>query len=264
MRRFAIVLLFFSVAACAVAQTISQAQVAPASDPQAISLAQQSIAALTGGNPISDMTLNANVISNIGPDYNTGTGTFRAKGISESRVDLNLSDGTHTDARSVTSGIPSGAWTRNGGSATSYAAHNCWTDAAWFLPALTSLTQTANANFVFKYIGTESHNGISTQHIQLFQLGSTDGGVVQNLSTSDFYLDPNSSLPLAVVFNAHADDNMNVNLPTEVRFASYQPVNGVNVPFHFQKLINGGVVLDVTVTSVVFNSGVLDSVFSMQ
>ena len=87
---------------------------------------------------------------------------------------------------------------------------------------------------------------------------------MQNLSTTDVFLNSNSSLPLAIAFNAHADDNMNVNLPIEIRFANYQPTNGVNIPFHFQRLINGGVVLDVTVTSVVVNSGMSDSLFTMQ
>ncbi len=262
MRRLAIALLLFSSAVCALAQTTSQA--APTSDPQAVSLAQQAIAALTGGASISDLTLNANVTSNIGPDYETGTGTFRAKGTGESRVDLSLSNGTISDVRSAANGIPAGAWAKNGGSATSYAQHNCWSDASWFFPALSSLAQTNNSRFVFKYIGQETHNGVSAQHVELFQVGSNDGGVVQNLSTTEVYLDLNSSLPLAIAFNAHADDNMNVNLPTEIRFAKYQPVNGVNVPFHFQRLINGGVVLDVTVTSAVFSSGLLDSLFTMQ
>src|SRR6267154_3070838 len=167
MHRFA-VFLFFSCTLCASAQSASQA--APASDLQAITLAQQSIAALTGSASINDVTLNANVISILGSDNETGTGTFRAKGVSESRVELSLSNGTRSDVRIATDGIPAGAWSASGGTVTAYAQHNCWTDAPWFFPALSSLSQTGNQNFVFKYIGQEQHLTTLTQHIQVFQL----------------------------------------------------------------------------------------------
>ena len=240
------------------------AATANGSDPFAITLAQQSVAALTGGLPVSDVTLNANVISILGSDSETGTGTFEAKGTSEGRVDLNLSGGTRTDVRNALNGIPAGAWEKNGATSTAYAGHNCYTDAAWFFPALSSLTQTANPNFIFKYVGQEQHGGVSTQHIRVFQIGQQDNGTVQRLSTMDFYLDATSNLPLAAALKVHADNDMNTDLATEIRFANYQTVTGFQVPFHFQRILNGGVVLDVTVTNAVFNTGLLDTSFTLQ
>jgi len=230
----------------------------PASDPFAVSLAQQSVAALTGGATISDVTLNGNVTSILGADYETGTGTFKAKGTSESRVDLSLGSGTRSDVRNVTNSAPAGAWAKNGRNSTPYADHNCWTDSAWFFPALSSLTQTANPSFVFSYIGQEQHGGLNTQHIQVNQLGP-----FQSVSTMDFYLDPASYLPLAVAFNAHPDNDMNKNIPTEILFANYQTVSGFQVPFNVQRMFNGGVVLDVTITTAVFNTGLPDSLFTL-
>ncbi|HEX6802154.1 MAG TPA: hypothetical protein VF133_00610 [Terriglobales bacterium] len=245
------------------AQTVSQPL--PASDPQAITLAQQSFAALLGGATITDVTLNGNVTSIFGADNETGTGTFEAKGTGESRIDLNLSGGTRSDVRNVTSAGPVGAWETNGGTPTAYPQHNCWTDAAWFFPALSSLSQTANANFVFKYAGQQQHGAVMSQHIRISQALSWDyNGTMLRLSTLDFYLDPNSHLPLAVSFSVHADNDENTNIPTEIDFANYQPVNGVLVPFHFQQSLNGRVVLDVTVTSATFNSGLQDSIFTLQ
>jgi len=232
------------------------------SDPQAISLAQKSIAALLRGVTISDVTLNANVISLLGSDYETGTGTLRAKGTSKSRVDLNLDKGSLLELRTDSNGVPSGAWGRNGKSRKSFAQHNCWTDAAWFFPALSSLSQTANPHFVFKYIGPQTRNGVPVQHIVVFQSRPDDGGLLQRLSTMDFYLDASSSLPLDIAFNLHADDNMNLNLPTEIRFANYKSISGTTIPLHFQKLINGNVILDISVTSAVVNSGVSDNLFT--
>jgi len=174
-----------------------------------------------------------------------------------------LSGRTRSDVRNVASDSPSGAWETNGTSSTAYAFHNCWTDAAWFFPALSSLSQTANPRLIFKYIGQEQHNGVATQHIQVFQVPVQGPKSAQRLSLMDFYLDPASYLPLAISFNLHPDDDMSTNIPVEIDFANYQAVSGIQVPFHFQRSFNGGVVLDVTVTNAVFNSGLPDSLFTL-
>jgi hypothetical protein len=253
---------FFVLSLFAAVQAVSQA--IPSSDPVAVSMAAKSMAALTGGLPITDATLHADVTWIMGSDSEMGTGTLTAKGISEARVDLNLTGGTRTDVRNVTNGLPAGGWNAKGGTSTAYAQHNSWTDAGWFFPALFSLAQSGNPNFVFSYVGQEQHGGVTVEHIRNFQMTATaskDISTAQRLSTMDFYLDPLSFLPLAVSFNAHADNDLNVDIPIEVRFAKYQPVSGIQVPFHIQKMLNGGVVLDITVTNAILNSGLLDSSF---
>jgi hypothetical protein len=252
MHRLAVAIVFLLAAIRATAQS-------PASDPQAISLARQSVVALTGGNVVSDVTLNASVTSSAGSDPDTGTGTFQAKGTTEARVDLNLLSGNRSDVRYLQNGLPGGAWQTEAGASTAYAQHNCWTDAAWFFPALSSLTQTANSHFIFKYVGLEKHAGAKTQHVQVYQLST-----LRQLGTMDFYLDAASSLPVAIAFNLHADDNMSTNVPMEVRFGNYQSVNGIQIPFHFQQLQNGAPVIDATVTNAVLNTGLLDSLFALQ
>jgi hypothetical protein len=258
MFRLAVALSFLISAVCALGQNPLS------SDTSAVSLAQKSVAALTGGASVSDVTLNANVISILGSDNETGTGTLTAKGLSESRVDLNLSGGTRSEVRNSANGGPAGAWTKNGGASTPFAVHNTLTDSAWFFPALSSLTQTANPNVVFKYIGQEQHSGVSTQHIQIFQAPSAGIPSLQRLSTTDVYLDAATLLPVAVAFKVHPDKDMNTDIPTEILFANYRSVNGIQVPFHFQRMLNGGVILDVTVTSVALNTGLQDSSFILQ
>lgn len=256
MYRLAAVVIAFLSASLAIAQNVTS------SDAFAISLAQKSMAALTGGKPASDVTLSANVISILGSDNESGTATLLAKGVGESRVDLKLNNWSRSDVRSIQSGVPIGSWEKNGETAVAYAGHNCRTDAAWFFPALSSLSQTSNPNFVFRYIGVEQHSGLSTQHIQVFQINS-GAPEVQQLSVTDFYVDPSSFLPLAINFPVHPDEDMNRSIRMEIDFSAYQSINGIQVPFHFQKLLNDGVILDVEVTSAVFNTGLLDSVFSI-
>jgi hypothetical protein len=126
------------------------------------------------------------------------------------------------------------------------------------------LTQTTNPAYVFKYIGQEQHGGMAVQHIRVFQIVPKDtGGIFQWLSTMDFYLDVNTNLPDAIATNTHPDNNMGTDIALEVRFASYQTINGVMVPLHFQQIFNGDVVLDITVTNAVFNTGLPDSLFTL-
>jgi hypothetical protein len=272
MARFVVVCLL-----CSLLPSLALAQDPAASNPQAltptlasdfsaISLAQQSVAALTGGATISDVTLTANVISILGSDAESGTSKLLALSSGLSRVDLNLSSTTRSDIRNVSNGVPVGEWILNGGTPSPYALHNCWTDASWFFPALSFLTQTAAPNFFFKYVGQEQHGGTTVQHLRVFQLGSVDSsGDLRSstLSTTDFYLDATSFLPVAMAFKVHADNDMNTDIPVEIRFGGYQGVNGVQIPFHIQRMFNGTIVLDISVTSTTINSGPSAALFQI-
>jgi hypothetical protein len=247
--------------ACALAQTSPSV---PTSDPIAVALARKSIAALTGGVSINDVTLNATVISILGPQDESGTATFQAKGTLDSRTDLSLPSGTRSDVRNTLNGTPGGSWVAGSPKSTAYATHNCFTDAVWFFPALSSLSQTTNPNVVFQYVGQEQHAGVNALHIKTYvgRLGAFSG--LERLTALDFYLDPLSSLPLAIAFSLHPDNDMNIDIPSEIRFANYQSVSGAQVPFHFQRMLNGGVTLDVNVTGAAINTGLQDSLFTLQ
>ncbi len=76
MRRLVMVLCFVFTALPVLTQTATPTT---ASDPVAVSLAQKSIAALTGGLSIADVTLTANVVSTLGSANDPGTAMFEAK-----------------------------------------------------------------------------------------------------------------------------------------------------------------------------------------
>jgi hypothetical protein len=239
-----------------------EAQNQTRSDQHALALAAQSISALVGGTNLSDATLTGNAIRIVGPDREMATATLIAKGLTQSRVELELSAGSRIDIRSNADGFPAGRWSNPDRSSGKYVQHNCWTDTSWFFPALSSLANFSNPGFVFSYIGKENWNGLSTLHLRVHQtLKSRD---LSRLSTMDFYLDPATLLPLGLAFKTHADKDMNTDLLQQVLFADYRTVNGVQVPFHIQRLQNGGLLLDLTLASTSFNSGVPDTTFSLQ
>jgi hypothetical protein len=230
----------------------------PQSDPQALAFATQAMAALTNGVAISDVTLNGNVTWIAGSDNATGTATLLAKGTGESRIDLALSDGTRTEIRDASTGENQGKWISQNGSSGLFAPQNCGTDAAWFFPALSSLT--ARTNVVLLYIGQENRNGASVQHLQSYIYQPPNGKpqtgpTYQQLSTMDFYLDASTYLPVTVVFNAHPDDDASTNLLVEVDFSNYQAINGFMVPMHVQRFLQGNLLVDLTLSSASFNTG---------
>jgi len=252
---------FLALLACC---NVVLAQGQPQSDPQAVAFAAQSITALTGGTTINDVTLTGNVTWIAGSDNEQGTATLKALGTGESRMDLVLPSGTRTEIRDASTGIGQGQWIAPSGTSGLFAYQNCVTDAVWFFPALGSLA--AGPSIVLTYIGQETRNGQSVQHIQsyVYQSGqSGTGPTMQQLSTMDFYLDATTLLPASVVFNAHPDSDAGANINVEIDFSAYQSVNGATVPMHIQKFVQGSLAVDLTISGAAFNTGLQLSDFTI-
>jgi hypothetical protein len=247
-----------------VSSTFLFSQNQPPSDPQAVKLASQSIAALTGGNAINDVTLNGSVTWSGGAAPETGTTTLLASGTGESRMNLTLPSGTRAEIRDASTGVAQGQWIAQDGSSGLFAQQNCATDAVWFFPALGSLA--AGPNVVLSYIGPETRNGAAVQHIQSYIYQSNPSGITpspQQLSTMDFYLDATTSLPVSIAFNAHPDNTASANLSVEVDFSNYQALSGVMVPTHIQRALQGNVLVDIVISGASFNTGLPISDFAI-
>jgi hypothetical protein len=232
-----------------------------ARDPQALNLIASSLKALTGTTSVTDATLQATASYVAGSDEETGTATLTARGNQESLVQLNLSGGTRQQIRNG----PAGAWSGPDGTVHSMAIHNCWTDASWFFPALTLEAIASDPTLAVSYLGPDTSKGATLLHLQVARIlpGQSAGAtaLIESLSTMDIYFDPKSFLPLVLDFNTHPDTDANTNLPVEIQFANFQNSNGAMVPFHIQKFFQRTLLIDLTVSSVLVNSGVPDSAF---
>ena len=222
------------------------------SDPQALSLAAQSLTAMTGGISISDVTLTGTASWNVG-STDTGTATLMALGTGESRMDLALTSGTRTEIRDSQTGVPLGKWVNPGNASGQYSSHNCWTDSVWFFPPLGSLA--TGQNVVLSYIGQESRNGASVQHIHSSINGQPSNATIQQLSSMEFYLDSTTLLPVAITFNSHPDNDAATNFQIEVDFFTYQSISGVLVPTHIQRYSDGNLILDAMISNAAVNTG---------
>jgi hypothetical protein len=242
-------------------------------DPQAVTLANQSLQAMAGVAALQDATVQATATWVAGSDEETGSATLEAKGSQESRMTLYLSQGQRQEVRSsplaVVASAPSppGAWAGPDGSWHALALHNCWTDASWFFPAFTLQTALNDPTVSLIYIGPDSLDSAPAIHLVLYhnvlsqQAGAST--VMQRLSTMHVYLDTTSLLPVGMVFNTHPDHDAGLNIPVEVHFSDYKAISGVQVPMHIQKFLQGSLLLDLWVTGAQINSGLTDSAFTV-
>src|SRR5262249_19798071 len=160
------------------------------------------------------------------------------------------------------------AWIDSSGAKHSMAVLNSWAESAWFFPALSLLSQATQPNIVFSYVGTETVNNLSAYHLRStrrFPVSNTPNqDFFQRISATDFYIDSASLLPLGIAYVLHPDNDSNVNIRAEIRFADYRSTSGIQVPFHIQQLINDGLALDLTVSSVAINAGIPSTLFNVQ
>ncbi len=237
----------------------AHAQIRPVSDPKAVSLAAQSIAAISGSSVFTDVTLRGTATWD-GRD--SGTFQLMAIGNNESRLDLSLSSGARTEIRDAQTGAHRGQWAAPNNKSGKSATHNCWADAAWFFPALGSL---ARPDVVLTYVGQEARKGTTVHHLHSYIYRADDSEKLgaKQFSAMDFYLNASTLLPIATTFNTHPDKDATTNLLVEVEFSDYQSVNGVMVPNHIQRYQQGHRMLDLTITGATFNSGITLSQFSV-
>jgi hypothetical protein len=212
---------------------------------------------------VNDATLQATAAYVAGSDQESGGAILIGHVNQESIIQLNLSRGTRQEIRNG----PAGTWSGPDATVHSMAAHNCWTDASWFFPALTLQTISADPTLALSYLGSDSSSGRPLLHLRVARVLSADTAAaaseILRLSSMDIYFDPKSFLPMVLDFNVHPDNDGNTDIPVGIQFGGYQNTSGGLAPFRIQKYVQGTLTLDLTVTNVVLNSGVPDSEFTL-
>jgi hypothetical protein len=239
----------------------------PTNSPQAATLLAQSAAELSGNVALSDVTLSGTARRIAGSDDESGAVTVKALAVGAMRLDFSLPSGPHSEVRATSNGIPAGDWSGPDGVSHSIASHNLSTDWGWF-PAFTLSNLTSSTNTVLTYVGQETRNGHSVQHLNVKQLFPNQAPKVatllQHLSQMDIYLDASTSLLVSLVYNTHPDNDAGLDLPVEIEFSDYRVENGAQIPFHVQKYLNNNLFLDLQFQSATVNTGLVASTFSVQ
>ncbi len=248
---------------CSLGTRQATAQQAAVRDPKALTLIASSLNALSGSVSVNDATLQATAAYVAGSDQESGGAILIGHVNQESIVQLSLSGGTRQEIRN---GI-AGTWSGPDATVHSMPIHNCWTDASWFFPTLTLEAIYADPQVAVSYLGPDTSKGATMLHLQAARLlpgqSASTTTLIQTLSSMDIYFDPQSFLPLVLDFNTHPDTDANTNLPVEIQYGNFQNANGALVPFHIQKFVQRTLLLDLTVSNVLVNSGVPASEFTL-
>jgi hypothetical protein len=145
--------------------------------------------------------------------------------------------------------------------------HNILVDSAWFAPALMLSKLSSAQNVTVSYGGSETRNGLAVQHLTVSKqfpgLPPRMSAEMQRLSQMEVYLDASTSLPVSVSFNTHPDNNAGRDFPVEIAFSGYQSVNGVQIPTHIQKYLNGALILDLQFQKADLNTGLAAGSFTV-
>ena len=216
----------------------------------------QAMAALTGGTQVNGVTESGQVTRTLGGDQESGTITMQSTGNTNSQIQISTGAGNRSETRSWASdgSGPLGQWTGLDGQPHQMAQHNCWTDAVWFFPALSMLSDYSDPTMVFNDLGPMQHDGHNVEHIQAYRsIPGAPPGTLTSLSTVDYYLDSQTALPVAIAFFTHGDTDVNATVPVEMVFSQYQAVSGIQVPFLITRMLNGSPLFQITITSAVPN-----------
>lgn len=236
------------------------------SSPQGLTLLAQSLAALTGGQSITDITLSGTARRIAGSDDESGTATLKAIA-GASRLDLSLSGGARSEIANLATAPAAGSWSGPDGVSHPMALHNLMNQASIF-PAFTLAAITPMQNFVVTIVGRESKAGHFVDHLsvsqQFPQMSGNTATMSQHLTRLDIFLDASTFLPVALDFSVHPDNDAGLDLPVEILFPSYQVVSGAQIPSHVQEFFNNSLLLDLQFTSAQLNSGLSASMFHVQ
>lgn len=232
-------------------------------------LLSAAVSALAGGTSISDVTLTATVTRTSGSDVETGSATLEALGGIESRVNLSLSNGQQTEVINQSAGAAAGQWSGTDATIHPMIQHNCWIPASWFFPAFVLGEALNDPSVSISYIGQETHDGIAVEHIRFGRVFAAGGGsttaltLLEHLTAADVYLGAANSVPVALDFNIHPDNNAAQDIPVEIEYSDYQKMSGILLPARVQKLIDSSPFLDLNFTGAALNTNLSPTEFAV-
>lgn len=234
----------------------------PARDPQAMAVLQATLAAMGGQSAaaIQDTVVKLTGTPNADLGGSPGTVTITTKGNSLFRMDGAGGGKTTTtifnngrEMRSTDTG-----WV------TAHSA-NAVNKRIEYLPALMIFYEVARSEVSASFIGLETLEGHSVNHIRIARVASTgnakaDGTFTHN-SQLDVFVDAQTNLVAKISYPYVADNDWRQSQPMEIYYDDYRTLNGIAVPYH-QRLFYAGMAIGETyISSFAVNQGTPDSTF---
>ncbi|MGC2421259.1 MAG: hypothetical protein WA405_06370 [Candidatus Acidiferrales bacterium] len=271
LRMFPLALTFFLLPIALAAQGTSQQTTSPPRPGRSIALALKSMAALTAGALINNVTLTGTITLANAPNAGSGAITLSATADGQSQVTMSLPSGQQSEIRSYSRMSHTGTWTDSEGASHDFSMLNTLgPHPAWYFPVLVMQRGFMSTQYFAGDLGPATWDGASVEHLQIFRRPWSErfkpvvvNPLLKQMSLYDIYLDPSSLLPVAMTFNVHLDSANPTQLfvpagtPAgdhleEIRFSDYRQVQGRPMAFHVQVYFNGVISADIQLASANF------------
>ena len=227
------------------------AQTSPAPAPEAGAVAAETLVAKSlaafSTAPVRQVQLTGSAKAYAGSSQPEGTFSAALQSTGESTLQLNLAELSRTETTGAFSPVPQCLWAGADGVQHDAAQHNCFLPVHWLVPVLALQTQAMKLNHT---ASTAMDKDVAVQELSMSSPpgnGSAPAQKVAQLSTAKLSLDPATFEPTSLRFNLHPDKDANTDIPIVVRYSDYREVSGTSIPFHIQKYLNNGLVLDLQV-----------------
>lgn len=228
----------------------------PKSDAQAVGILAQAFAAMGGASlhAISDLKVLGKVTVQRASGSVSGTAVFEQIGQGMYRVDYQLGTNVETE---IVSGS-NGSYVRNG-IAKRLPYHAVMTRRSSLLPLFTELAVSTDQAFVILLRGLDTLNGLPVYHIRMekqFPLEPPDKArILSTLSAVEYLIDTDSRCVLAESRQVAVAGDVRNTVAVNRYYSDYRRVGPLLVPHKVSTYVRGHMTTDLSVTSVVFNSG---------
>jgi hypothetical protein len=249
---------------------------------QGASILQQSLAAMTGGATISDVTLTGTVTVNNGSASESGAITLVATAAGQAQSTLALPSGTRLNTENYAANPRASSLTGPNGTTQTPPEDLMGPHPAWFCPALL-IGAIAPQTYVASYVGPLTLNGSAVQHVSFWPQASnaqtssfvtagqqvlTGPGPSLPLQTGqeELFVDSSSMLPQELIIrmqgyrsDSNSTDPSHFTIPVlvdeHIQFSEYRQVQGRMVAFHIQVSFGPIPLMDIQLSSVSINTG---------
>jgi len=214
----------------------------------------------SNGKVVQRIQISGQVIKHSGSTEDTGTVQLSAENNGSSQMSILFSSsGQRTESQTGTGLDAICQWTGTDGIAHAVPSGNCALSALWFLPAFSLQPSLLPANLSIEEFGIETVGQSSNLYRHLrsrFLSTSASDEIstsVSEQSKAEIGLSPDSGLPAVLAYSMHPDDGSPVQVAIEIRYSDYRIIDGVRIPFHIQRYINGALQLEILASSAQIN-----------
>lgn len=217
-------------------------------------------AAFSGGQIVQRVQLTGNAAWYAGSLEDNGTVSLTASTDGSSQMQLDLgTTGPRTESQTGVGADAACRWAGADGVAHEIATESCLGQTLWVMPALSLQPSILAGSVSVVDLGSGPVGAGETayRHLQSHPMVSAASSVMPThnaqLSTADIGLDPVSALPAVLTYSVHPDNGAQISIAIEVHYSDYRSVNGVQIPFHIQRYLNGSLRLDILLSSAQIN-----------